>query len=135
MTRSLLLLFVLGACDGEAEGVHITPLQLRPPAADAHLAIAGQVVDDGGAPVPDVHVRMRGDVVREVVTDGGGRFAFTGLFAGTYSVGVLERVAGKPSGIRPVGPASLTVSIPDPAARYLQLVVHRVAAISSRTPT
>ncbi len=134
MTRSLLLLLLLGACD-EPERVHVTPLQLRPPAADAHLAIAGQVVDDGGAPVPDVHVRVRGDVVREVVTDGGGRVALGGLFAGTDSVGVVGRVAGTPSGIRPVGPASLTVSIPDPAARYLQLVVHRVAAISSRTPT
>ena len=129
MTRSLLLLLglSLGACD-EPERVHVRPLRLGPPVATAELAIAGQVVDDGGAPVPDVHVRVRGDLVREVVTDGGGHFAFTGLFAGTFNVAVLER------GVRHVGPASLTVSIPDPAARYIQLVVHRVSAISSRSP-
>jgi len=97
----------------------------------AELAIDGQVVDDHGQPVPDVHVQVgAGADARDVVTDGGGRFAVTALRDGRYSVAVQERVAGRPSGVVRHGAARVEIVVPAPTSHGVQLVVRRVGAIA-----
>ena len=54
--------------------------------------IAGMVVDETGAVLTGVKVALSGsaDTPREVETDAGGRFGFTGLVPGTYAVTVTR---------------------------------------------
>ena len=97
----------------------------------AELAIDGQVVDDRGQPVPDVHVQVgAGADARDVVTDGGGRFAVTALRDGRYSVAVQDLVSGQPSGVVHHGAARVAIVVPAPTSHGVQLVVRRVGAIA-----
>lgn len=60
---------------GEQGEVWVDNLQFaRAGAAEVSGRLAGQVVDDAGAPVPFVRVRLDGTLVRTLLTDADGRF-------------------------------------------------------------
>ena len=62
-----------------------------PPAAAQSGQITGVVVDATGGVLPGASVTLRGgpDGAREVQTDASGRFAFTGVAPGVYTVSVF----------------------------------------------
>lgn len=60
-----------------------TPRPARP-AASARLSMTVFVTDTTGAPVPDVHVKLHGPIVREGVTTREGTLKVQGLRAGDY---------------------------------------------------
>ena len=66
------------------------------PAAAQSGQIAGAVVDATGGVLPGASVTLRGgpDGLREAQTDARGRFAFTGIAPGIYSVTVFLRGFG-----------------------------------------
>ena len=86
-------------------------------------------VDESGAPVSGVHVKVRRDTrafgpvaqTREGVTDAAGHVAITGLLPGPATVDSLHATLGEPTWQRPSLPATgtLTIHLMLPAARQL----------------
>ncbi len=73
--------------------------------------VTGNVVDDGGAPLPGLAVRLRGPVERETVADASGRYRFVGLPAGAYTLQVESfGYTSAPEQVR-VGQGTLVVDL------------------------
>ena len=63
-------------------------LFLTPSVSYAQSVVSGRVVDEQSAPIEGALVQLSAAPVREVRTDGSGRFSFAGITQGTYRVQV-----------------------------------------------
>lgn len=105
--------------------------ELAPPVVAPSGTIAGSVIDEEGAPVPDVTIELDGALADvTTTTDDDGTYDFAGLDVGDYTV-----TATAPDDFEFDGPAAQTVSV-DNAGAAVSVPAFRLAAvIAEPTPT
>lgn len=105
--------------------------ELAPPVVAPSGTIAGSVLDEDGAPVPDVIIDLDGALADVTTTsDDDGTYDFAGLDVGDYTV-----TATAPDDFEFDGPAAQTVSVDNAGAAVTVPAFRLAAVIAEPTPT